>query len=240
MMAGLDSTIRQLSSAGSVTIKYSIYTIVVCALVIALYFGYMHLTKKKYRAIIYLPRTDGTYKPVTSVVVRQNFDKFTHNYMWFVKRPDGGKMTNIIEPNDECIERIGKMDRIILIKKGNNYVPAKPRIEGEKIVYEPMSYDLDTFRINESLRRMEKYKSENKWVQLAPLIISAMLIVGIIVIGYMSYQHIQKQSGTMASQAKEMTADLKDIARAIATISENNAQLTRGVSVPVKPDEPIY
>ena len=209
------------------------------------YWIYMRQTQKKYFCLIYEARADGGYKANVGTVIRKNYDKITGNYRWYVQFKGGGKAKSITEPNDACIERVGKNERIILIKKGNDFVPAEPKIMGQMIHYVPMSYDMDSFRVNETLRRREKYKNEpSKWAAMQPFIITGVLVVMMIVVVFLTFKYAEAQTAATRSYGIQISEDLTEIARYAAAIN-SNANNPNNPQIPIReqdedPNKPLY
>lgn len=172
----------------------------------------------KYRRIrrfacpIYELRSDGAAH-LTRVTVLERLPKDKRGQVfWQLMNPK----VKVPAPPDSAIQNTKKKDYVNYLKFGEDYVPLVPTVFlGEKkkvtvvdeanpkrkvvkevfepsIKFVPMNYDVNLFRIEESLIRARKYKDkEGWWDKNKQFVAYALLIVGFIVLCYFGFQYVE-------------------------------------------------
>lgn len=222
------------AGTGAVKTMTTVFTIffvilIIGAIITVIVVLWLMSTQKIYGAKIYEKRKDNKYHPFIAKVIRKlSHDKLTGHYSWYIKRK-GRKNEPITEPRDEFIERVddgtGKIKEIIhLVKKDNDYTPINLNMKDDLLIdYEPMSFDMDLFRIEETQRRIEKYKNKPPWWQMMmpifALIICALLII---VVCYFSFDNLTKQSAETHNFQVQMATQNAKIAKFMAIIVDQS------------------
>jgi len=160
--------------------------------------------KKKIYCRIWEKRAGNTYHHTRAdVLIRSFFNKGKEEY-WSFKFT---KEESVPPPNNFIVRFNKKNFADMMRLDDGGYIPLEPKIEGDRLIYTPMDYDVNIIRIQAIDRREKMYMNKDNWWQKYGGIITLIVLIGaIVIVLYMTFDFVNNAI-TQATGVQNQIAD---------------------------------